>query len=932
MTSIWHYWGKARPDDASRARYHLLPYHCLDVAAVGVAYLRAVPHLRQWFMQALGLTDDDALLAWVMFWLALHDLGKFSESFQSQRADVFEELRHRAPTPGKAYDVRHDTLGQAAWRELLEDQAIADAWLGADTEDNLGGLRAWVRAVTGHHGQPPRHDAYFCRHFDPADDREAILEFTARIKALAFGTTGLLQPLPADHDVFQCASERLSWWVAGLAVLADWIGSNTDFFPYRDRAPADGELADYWSEAQERAQIALAATGVLPNPRPGALPFHGLFPHIAQPSPLQAWAGQCEVAHGPALYLLEDVTGAGKTEAALLLAHRLMAAGAADGFFIGLPTMATANAMYGRVTEVFAGLFGPEASLALAHGRSRLVEAFATTVLPSGPAEHDATQVDETATARCTAWLADHNKRALLAAGGVGTIDQALLGVLHSKHQSLRLLGLFRKVLIVDEVHACDSYMQRVLESLLEFHAYAGGSVVLLSATLPLAMKQALLKAYVRGRRHAGATALAEPRLQAPHYPLATTWHEHLAGAVQEEPLPSRPEVCRSVDLRYLSDLSAVHAQIEQALAQGRCVCWMRNSVADALDAYAELKARLGGDTITLFHARFCLHDRLAIEDRVLHRFGKHSDAARRRGQLVIATQVVEQSLDADWDVVISDLAPIDRLIQRAGRLLRHVRDASGNRLHEPGAQDQRGTPCLWVYGPAWTEAPQPGWFKSVFPRAAAVYPHHGQLWLTAKAMQARHFAMPADARALIESVFGDEAAVPAGLAANANRAEGTASAERSQGGANVVKLAHGYVRGDVIDWWSEAKTPSRLGEASTTVVLARWAGEELVPWVPHDNLSRAWAYSSLRVPERLIAARAPEASEVREAALRAAEEQMPGGGKWSVLLPLEIKAERWGGWARAQRGNTHEPLLRLEYSACEGLLEAQDRGEDLPE
>lgn len=922
MTSIWQYWGKARPNDLSSAPYHLLPYHCLDVAAVGVAYLHAVPRLRQWFMQALGLADENALSAWMLFWLALHDLGKFSESFQSQRADVFRALRHRAPDPGKRYDVRHDTLGHLAWKELLEDRCIEDAWLGAQTEDHLDALHAWVRAVTGHHGQPPQSDAYFSRHFDAIDDRDAILQFATEVKALAFGAEPVLVPA-LDADAFRHASERLSWWVAGLAVLADWIGSNTEFFPYRDRSPRRGGLAGYWAEAQTQAVAALAATGVLPSPRQGALPFNGLFPHIAQPSPLQAWASHCEVTHDPALYLLEDVTGAGKTEAAIMLAHRLIAAGAADGFFIGLPTMATANAMYGRITQVFPGLFGPEASLTLAHGRSRLVEAFAATVLKPGPAECDAAQQDETATARCKAWLADHNKRALLAGAGVGTIDQALLGVLHSKHQSLRLLGLFRKVLIVDEVHACDSYMQRVLESLLEFHAYAGGSVVLLSATLPGAMKQALLKAYARGRGQAGGRPLPQPHLQANDYPLATCWQEPQGSMAREDPLPSRPEVCRRVELRYLSDREAVMALIVQALAQGRCVCWMRNSVADALDAYTEMKARVDAEAITLFHARFCLSDRLDIEQRVLGRFGKDSQAGQRRGQLVIATQVVEQSLDADWDVVISDLAPIDRLIQRAGRLQRHVRDSRGNRLRESDAQDQRGTPCLWVFGPAWTETPAAGWFKSAFPRAAAVYPHHGQLWLTARALQAGSFAMPGDARDLIESVFGDEALMPDGLAANANRAEGEASAERSQGGANVVKLTAGYVRGEVIDWWSEAKTPSRLGEASTTVVLARWDGDEIRPWVAHDNPASAWAYSSLRVAERLVARRASGSTPAREAALCAAAEQMPGGGKWAVLMPMESAGQgAWTGVALTGEGK-HRPaeLHQWVYSSAAGLL-----------
>src|SRR5690606_26506584 len=144
---------------------------------------------------------------------------------------------------------------------------------------------------------------------------------------------------------------------------------------------------------------------------------------------------------GPQIYLMEDVTGSGKTEAALTLTHRLMAHGVADGFFIGLPTMATANAMYGRIADVYRKLFAGDASLVLAHGRKTLVEDFAASIIEPGQDEGDARQGDESATRRCLRWLADHNKRALLAPAGVGTVDQALLGALQSKHQSLRLLG-----------------------------------------------------------------------------------------------------------------------------------------------------------------------------------------------------------------------------------------------------------------------------------------------------------------------------------------------------------------------------------------------------------------------------------------------------------------------------------------------------------
>src|SRR5690606_17591138 len=277
-------------------------------------------------------------------------------------------------------------------------------------------------------------------------------------------------------------------------------------------------LETYWTQARQNARRALMEAGVVPTPTKKHLTFFDLFPNIETPSPLQRWAMEVEVTSEPQIHLLEDVTGAGKTEAALTLAYRMMEAGAAQGFFIGLPTMSTANAMYSRVASIYQNLFDRDSNLVLAHGNRTLVESFAASVFPEDQSEGDAEQYDETASARCTAWLADHNKRALLAQTGVGTIDQALLGVIHSKHQSLRLLGLFGKVLIVDEVHACDAYMQGVLEVLLEFHARSGGSVILLSATLPVHMKQKLLGAYAKGRN-----SLC-PVISEQAYPLATWW------------------------------------------------------------------------------------------------------------------------------------------------------------------------------------------------------------------------------------------------------------------------------------------------------------------------------------------------------------------------------------------------------------------------
>lgn len=897
---------------------HLLVYHALDVAAVGDVYLQRSPALLAWLAQQLGQADLDATRAWVVFWLSLHDLGKFSISFQGQRADLVELLQGAAPASLGASGVRHDSLGMVFWKQQVRPKADCEAWFGGDPEYGEG-LDFWARAVTGHHGQPPMEAvSHMGRHFNPRD-AEAALDFAAAMRILLLTSQAADVAKVLDAETFELISRELSWWLAGLAVLADWIGSNAEIFKYHNTPELT--LQDYWKDALRLAAQALEQSEVLPSNRQPERPFQQLFPGIQKLSPLQNWATSVALAPGPQIHLLEDVTGAGKTEAAIVLTHRLIAQGCADGFFVGLPTMATANAMYERITQVYGQLFPSLPSLALAHGRKTLVDSFAASVVDPGRDEHDTHQGDETATRRCSRWLADHNKRALLAPAGVGTIDQALLGVLCSKHQSLRLLGLWRKVLVVDEVHACDAYMQRTLETLLEFHARAGGSAILLSATLTQHMKSSLLQAYGRGLGYRG------PELGATTYPLATTWAPNSASTAIEAPLATRPDVRRTVQVHYASDATTVLERIIAALAAGQCVAWIRNTVGDALSAYEHMAERIAPEHILLFHARFALGDRLDTEDAVLRTFGRDSGPQQRAGRLLIATQVAEQSLDIDADLVVTDLAPMDRLLQRAGRLRRHVRDAQGRRLIDPDAQDARGPICLWVLGPAWTLTPTASWFRDSFPKSTKVYPHHGHLWLTASALQTGVFTMPDDARTLIEGVFGPDAEVPENLERNAQQAEGEAFADASQAHMLSAKRQSGYCRAQRgLDWEAETVAPSRLGEETIDVLLARWDGNVLLPWRSDKPTRHAWAYSTVRVARRLIGQAAEESVPERTLARQNFNEQLTGGGKWVVVLGLDGKDGMFEGSALAGKPGRGQKPLVWTYDSHRGL-----RSEEIP-
>jgi CRISPR-associated endonuclease/helicase Cas3 len=426
----------------------------------------------------------------------------------------------------------------------------------------------------------------------------------------------------------------------------------------------------------------------------------------------------------------------------------------------------------------------------------------------------------------------------------VCTLDQALLSVLPTRHQSLRLLGLGRKILLVDEVHAYDPYMQKLLYALLEAQARQGGSVILLSATLPQVMRQNLVTAF-----HSGLAQEAPQLNTSPAYPLIT--HTPTPNAEDiETSIDTRAEVKRTVKIHRLANETDVFETIRTNIAAGHCVCWIRNTVKAARLAYQTLlNVGLTAEQVSLFHSRFAMQDRQIIEQATLAKFGKASTQSLRQGQVLIATQVVEQSLDLDFDVLITDLAPIDLIIQRAGRLRRHIRDCYGNPLQQEGAQDERGTPVLYLHTPEPLETADANWLKPDHKGTQSIYPHLGQLWLTAHTLLNKgQWTMPIDARYLIDSVYSPEAIYPKALEIQSINAEVTAKSQESMADFNVLKLHKGYTRLSG-DWDEDIRIPTRLTEQETvSVALVILENNQLKPYATAEHF--AWDLSTIKLPE----------------------------------------------------------------------------------
>ena len=824
-STLLQFWGKAQPVGDEGPSHHPLVYHSLDVAAVGEALLTAKNGPASRLFELFDWPRRDVIQT-ICLLLSLHDIGKFAKRFQAKVPSLFPDcFDDELARLGSRYD--HGAGGLRLF----------------DADPNQFGLpghsRNWrplVSAVTGHHGAPPVPTANEGLRGLRGDFGKAGIDaagtFIGSMRALFF-------PSKAPPSLKKAGMRAASYAVGGLAVLADWIGSNQEWFPYKER---DKDLLSYFNKARYCATRAVGQAGVIPSPSSDGLDYGQLIGKEAAASPMQRWAECADLPAGPALFLIEDETGSGKTEAALMLAHRLMADGRANGLHIALPTMATANAMFDRMAKAHRHLFarGSQPSVALAHGARHMHEGFQDAMLRGGRRESpysEGSDGDTTASAACAAWIADDRRRAFLADVGAGTVDQAILAVLPSRFQSLRLLGLMHRVLILDEVHAYDAYMQREIERLLEFQAGLGGSAILLSATLPVSIRRRLAGAFERGL--GGNVADVS---DSGEYPITTICSREKSSTVG---VPGRADRGRRLPARFLRSVDEALLEVEREAAAGKAVLYIRNTVDDALDAYRALTAR--GLCTDLFHARFALCDRLEIEKRIVSTFGKNSLSGEREGRVLVATQVVEQSLDLDFDAMVTDLAPIDLVIQRAGRLWRHKR------------ADRAGHPELIVVGPEAGSDDDETWFSGFFPRAAYVYKDHARLWLTARTLEeVGCIESPGDLRRLIESVYGEDAdtRLPEALKCLWWEAEGNAGAERSVATGNLLDLTKGYVR-DGGAWDNDLITPTRLGDdPQTTLRLGVLRDGRILPYGGRIEASepwRAWRLSEVNVSARKV-------------------------------------------------------------------------------
>lgn len=679
--------------------------HCLTVGNVSETLLcRLSPSVRN------ALPDGSITL------VAAHDVGKLTPGFQL-KSPLWEW---------------YDTVKQATQaNKLITNHAIISQWhLQCHETFRLSKKRQyWLISTGGHHGSYPKGKKPLksAPYEGGNNSFIALREELLQILINRFGT------LPTQEG--KCEEERIHL-LTGFTIFSDWIGSNSNWFP-PDISTDQATLTD---ETNKRLDE-LYSNPVVPTGRSFGQQFNPEAPNDFTPRAIQK--ALLNAADGPGLYIAEAPMGMGKTEAALTTAYQRWTNGEERGLYFALPTQLTSNKIHDRITNFLHNTLGAATTQTLIHGNAWLSGKNRQLLEPSSEkptdeiAENEQNDVNE-----ALRWYSSTRKQ-LLAPFGTGTIDQALLAVLPARFAALRYFALAGKVVVIDEVHSFDPYMSALIDRLIRYLIKAGATVIILSATLTAQRRREMVQA--AGAIEAASsdaypliTKVATGTNQAIHIPVPCELptktiylrHEHLDGSKQDN---------------FWDDIAA-------KVEAGANVVVIRNTVALAQKTYCQLKARLSEritpENIGLLHSRFPQNERNANEDKWTEMLGKE-DHLRPSGSLLVATQIVEQSVDIDADCLVTDLAPTELILQRIGRLHRHDRT-------RPNGFDQ--AICHILH-------PNTDWQGDATTVKAAIKPHHFvypplSLWRavdTLSKQQSIH--LPDDIRPLLEKAAAREPA-----------------------------------------------------------------------------------------------------------------------------------------------------------------------------
>jgi CRISPR-associated endonuclease/helicase Cas3 len=668
--------------------------HCLNVGCVAERLLDLLPK-----SVAVLLPRGSALLA------ALHDIGKITLGFQSK-------------CPAWLADQAFDELTLRKIALSVSDHAYVSQFFVQEI------LRAsknqiWAVAVGAHHGKPKGRTIN--------RPTETLIDWTEKHRQnVTAQLIAIFGPFTdrAPARILDSNNSEV-WLLAGLITVSDWIGSNEKFF--------SSVRAEATDTTRQLANSALAQIGW-----PGARLERKSFVDTFGFRPNSVQSALLTVAESPALIIVEAPMGCGKTEAALAAAQHLIASGHHHGVYFALPTQVTSNRIHQRVARFLANSLEDVAQLRLAHGNSWMEANYDLLLRPSFTGNDDEARDSSASAEEARSWFASA-KQALIAPYGVGTIDQALQGMVAVKHFFVRRFALAGKVVILDEIHSYDVYTGTLVTALVRELLNLGCTVIVLSATLTGDRRRELL--FAAGSREVDAPTA---------YPLITCARRD-APAIQ-----IAPENSASKTIHFRAepmDEDTVIAELITRAEAGQHVLWIRNTVVEAQHAFRLIR----GDTpvgvtsddqikLGLLHSRFPLNRRQELEAFWLDHLGKERPT-HGPGSILVATQVVEQSVDIDLDFIVSDLAPTDMLFQRMGRLWRHPR------THRAAPH-----PEFWVRLPIIPPTPSAdaATLKKALGRSARVYAPWVLLRAASVFTSRATIGLPDDIRPLLEATYAE--------------------------------------------------------------------------------------------------------------------------------------------------------------------------------
>lgn len=581
-----------------------------------------------------GLDQDaDRIKEFLSYIVSLHDIGKISYSFQYQDKKTAEKLGDAGLSviTASSEHYRHEKTTSNVLITIWKDA-------GFDRHD----FRTYAEILSAHHqgknGSPEKISTTWLRY---------QTEFELKMRSI-FLTDSLIFPKIASDNqgVFQAL-------FLAIVILSDWIASGVLF---KDCEAWGERLIE---ETRTKTQKFLAESGLLSDSSiEYGNKFSDVWPNIPlggeRQLQLETQNLFAEATERISLLLIEAPMGEGKTEAGIYAATQMAKQWGKQGFYVGLPTAATANQMVSRMRE-FMQLHENGSNVKLLHAMAWMVDG-------------DEMECYGTEEERFIHnWLMP-TRRGLLSAYSVGTVDQALMAAMFVKYGVLRLFGLSGKVLIIDEVHAYDLYMTTILDHLLKWCKALEIPVVLLSATLPPEKKQKLLKLY------------SEETVDG-QYPALTAVTEESHLLIKPFSKVAKKQVYQITLENYLAQPERIAENAKTNVKQGGCCCVLVNTVGQAQEIYKQLRDFDG--TLLLFHSQFPAEQRDAIEKKCIHLFGKNS-SERPEKAILVATQVVEQSLDVDFDYMVISIAPMDLVIQRMGREFRHNSIARPSNINHP--------------------------------------------------------------------------------------------------------------------------------------------------------------------------------------------------------------------------------------------------------